>query len=222
MLDCLNEVSYYQTCMQRMWNQDAGWLRESGLNIPPNNNDSNNANNNNANNSSSSSSGNIIIGAYGDGSNSTQLPQANMPPHQRHQHEHTLDTSQSSSDADMPGLAFGAEGHSAYMTDHGYAQTGDLSSNKRAVVDHRYVDHYQDPVAGETTYVADMDITVDPVTAALMSGRGGVKIPFPNRLHYMLDQMDHEGLSGVVSWQPHGRCFVVHQPNDFVSKVLPK
>jgi len=51
--------------------------------------------------------------------------------------------------------------------------------------------------------------------------RGGVTTPFPLKLHEMLTATAAEGLEDVVSWQPHGRCFVVHKPKDFVL-MLPQ
>jgi len=51
--------------------------------------------------------------------------------------------------------------------------------------------------------------------------RGGVTTPFPLKLHEMLDGVVAEGLEHIVSWQPHGRCFVVHKPQEFV-ELLPK
>jgi len=51
--------------------------------------------------------------------------------------------------------------------------------------------------------------------------RGGVTTPFPLKLHEMLDVVVAEGLEHVVSWQPHGRCFVVHKPKEFV-ELLPE
>lgn len=51
--------------------------------------------------------------------------------------------------------------------------------------------------------------------------RGGVSVPFPSKLHVMLSKVEDDGLSDIVSWQPHGRCFIVHKPKEFVSKVMP-
>jgi hypothetical protein len=45
---------------------------------------------------------------------------------------------------------------------------------------------------------------------------------FPGRLHRMLRVVEAEGLSHIVSWQPHGRCFVVHKPIEFVRDILHK
>ncbi|GAX16311.1 hypothetical protein FisN_35Hh010 [Fistulifera solaris] len=52
--------------------------------------------------------------------------------------------------------------------------------------------------------------------------RGGVAVPFPNKLHAVLDQVEADGLSHVISWQPHGRCFVIHNPQEFVEYVMPR
>lgn len=51
--------------------------------------------------------------------------------------------------------------------------------------------------------------------------RGGVVTPFPLKLHEMLRQMEIDGLDHIVSWQPHGRCFLVHKSAEFV-KLLPQ
>lgn len=42
------------------------------------------------------------------------------------------------------------------------------------------------------------------------------------KLHVMLSSVEHDGNSHIVSWQAHGRCFVVHKPKEFVSTVMPK
>ena len=52
--------------------------------------------------------------------------------------------------------------------------------------------------------------------------KGGVTTPFPWKLHDMLDAMALEGSHSVVTWQPHGRAFMVHKPKDFVEKIMPK
>ena len=38
---------------------------------------------------------------------------------------------------------------------------------------------------------------------------------FPLKLYSVLDVADKDGLGGVMSWQPHGRCFVIHEPKRF-------
>ena len=44
---------------------------------------------------------------------------------------------------------------------------------------------------------------------------------FPYRLYEMLQSVERDGLDHIVSWQPHGRCFVVHQPEKFTA-LLPR
>jgi hypothetical protein len=44
---------------------------------------------------------------------------------------------------------------------------------------------------------------------------------FPLRLHYVLSEMEKDGLQHVASWQPHGRCFIVHDQERFVESILP-
>jgi hypothetical protein len=44
---------------------------------------------------------------------------------------------------------------------------------------------------------------------------------FPVKLHYMLNELEKDGMDDIVSWQPHGRCFLVHKQQQFVEQVLP-
>jgi HSF-type DNA-binding len=73
------------------------------------------------------------------------------------------------------------------------------------IVSHDYHDHSNDITEVRHTAVA----------------RGGVSIAFPLRLHELLDRIEADGFDCVVSWQPHGRCFVVHDTKKFVEKVMP-
>jgi hypothetical protein len=54
------------------------------------------------------------------------------------------------------------------------------------------------------------------------SVRGGVLLRFPVILHAVLDAVERDGYSEVISWQPHGRCFVIHKPKIFVSSIMQK
>lgn len=56
----------------------------------------------------------------------------------------------------------------------------------------------------------------------IKKGRGGVSSMFPTVLHHMLDDAEKNGFDDVISWQTHGRCFIVHQPKKFVDEVMPK
>lgn len=79
-------------------------------------------------------------------------------------------------------------------------------SNQQRKVDHKYVD-----------YVSVMEENMAGVVkAAHTSDRN-----FPVKLHFMLNEVTNDGLSHIVSWQPHGRCFLVHKQDDFINLILP-
>mmetsp|Transcript_27951 Transcript_27951/g.43422 ORF Transcript_27951/g.43422 Transcript_27951/m.43422 type:complete len:445 (-) Transcript_27951:254-1588(-) len=52
--------------------------------------------------------------------------------------------------------------------------------------------------------------------------RGGITETFPVKLHKLLDQIEGTELSSIVSWQPHGRAFIVHNQFRFVEEILAK
>ena len=72
-----------------------------------------------------------------------------------------------------------------------------------------YVDHLHEPKRS-TKSLAEAD------------GRRNITSAFPKKLHVMLDQVDKRGLSHIVSWQPHGRCFLVHNKREFIEIVVPR
>jgi len=78
--------------------------------------------------------------------------------------------------------------------------------NDRHFVVHNYHDHADDN---------------DEQDVPPPSRRRG-SLAFPAKLHAVLDQVEADGLSHVISWQPHGRCFVVHNPGEFVAHVMPR
>lgn len=82
--------------------------------------------------------------------------------------------------------------------------------NDRHFVVHNYHDHSND-------HDDENDVEEEPHRR-----RGGVSIAFPIKLHAVLDQVEADGLAHVISWQPHGRAFVVHKPKEFTDHVMPK
>ena len=53
--------------------------------------------------------------------------------------------------------------------------------------------------------------------------RGGVAVPFPVRLYEMLSATnDSSYLRSVISWQPHGRCFRIHDIERFSDEIMPR
>jgi hypothetical protein len=80
--------------------------------------------------------------------------------------------------------------------------------NERHFVVHSYHDH------------AD-DHSVSDSEQEEQRRRGGVSVSFPIKLHAVLDQVEMDGLADVISWQPHGRAFVIHKPKEFVGHIMP-
>ncbi|KAL7560150.1 hypothetical protein ACA910_013161 [Epithemia clementina (nom. ined.)] len=80
--------------------------------------------------------------------------------------------------------------------------------HKRSYVKHQYHDHSQDPETNEEEVPTPKN-------------KGGITTPFPMQLHDMLQHADIRGFDNIVSWQPHGRAFLVHDPQRFVSEVMP-
>ncbi len=86
---------------------------------------------------------------------------------------------------------------------------------ERHVIQHNYHDHANDNL--------DFDeLTSDTLTLESPKKKGGVAVPFPLKLHELLEKVDEEGLQHIVSWQPHGRAFVVREPKTFVADLMPR
>eukprot|EP00554_Chaetoceros_debilis_P011459 CAMPEP_0194105586 /NCGR_PEP_ID=MMETSP0150-20130528/5770_1 /TAXON_ID=122233 /ORGANISM="Chaetoceros debilis, Strain MM31A-1" /LENGTH=431 /DNA_ID=CAMNT_0038793505 /DNA_START=294 /DNA_END=1589 /DNA_ORIENTATION=- len=91
------------------------------------------------------------------------------------------------------------------------------ASKRRHVVQHDYHDHG-----------CDLDESSENNDGKELSKkqprkgpRGGVTTPFPVKLHMLLEQNLHENVN-VISWQPHGRCFLLRSPKDFLNSVMPR
>eukprot|EP00977_Amphora_coffeiformis_P024421 scaffold15759_cov174-Amphora_coffeaeformis.AAC.3 len=78
----------------------------------------------------------------------------------------------------------------------------------RHYVKHDYHDHADEPN--------------DPSKTPIRRRKGGVEIPFPVVLHRLVARVQSDGFGHIFGWQPHGRCFVIHKPEDFTDQILPK
>jgi len=90
-----------------------------------------------------------------------------------------------------------------------YSEVKPKPTTVRAFVEHHYHDHAQDPLA-------------KPLELTGPRSEGVMSRSFPEKLHQLLEAMDEEGTEHVVSWQPHGRCFVIHDKTEFVDTVMPR
>jgi hypothetical protein len=97
--------------------------------------------------------------------------------------------------------------------------TAHLQHHTKHYVEHNYHDHKHDPIELHSTTISLTEETGFPKRAG---HKGGVSIPFPEKLHELLETVDQHGQDDIIAWQPHGRCFVVHKPRDFVSNIMPQ
>ena len=90
------------------------------------------------------------------------------------------------------------------------------TTQQKHYVEHNYHDHSQD-IPFHLLFFNDKansqnlftDTTVNPKT-------------FPVKLQELLDNAEVEGHEHIISWQPHGRAFLLHKKKEFVETVLPR
>lgn len=58
--------------------------------------------------------------------------------------------------------------------------------------------------------------------SSVQSPAPAVATHFPTQLHFVLSELEADGMAHIASWQPHGRCFLVHKPKEFLESVLTK
>ena len=84
---------------------------------------------------------------------------------------------------------------------------------------HNYHDYAHEVEKGEGRAGNQLILIQEHTQSSDMSKGGEQK--FPVKLHYMLNELEKDGMDEIVSWQPHGRCFHVHKQQQFVEHVLP-
>jgi len=113
------------------------------------------------------------------------------------------------------------------------------SKEKKMMVDHTYHEHMNDlpPMnlnkssgsrrKSRGRGVASRSGSGDRLHSSLQQQyvcgptRGGVQHPFPATLHKVLEDMEKNGHENIMSWMPHGRCFMVKEPKEFVKDYMP-
>jgi HSF-type DNA-binding len=57
-----------------------------------------------------------------------------------------------------------------------------------------------------------------------ISHQSASNLAFPIKLFEILELVEKDGFSRIISWQPHGRCFVIHRPMEletFLARYMP-
>ncbi len=47
-----------------------------------------------------------------------------------------------------------------------------------------------------------------------------IKLPFPWKLHRLLEDVEKDGNAHIVSWLPDGKGFKVHKPREFRENIM--
>jgi hypothetical protein len=97
--------------------------------------------------------------------------------------------------------------------------SGEESSSSRSVTTAQDETHYRDYLR---VAAGNVQQEIHSPKGKRRGPRGGVVVPFPVKLYNMLKGVEQEGLEHIVSWQPHGRCFIVHKPKEFVEEIMPR
>ena len=121
--------------------------------------------------------------------------------------------------------AFSKVGKFSFLVGIGGAG-GNVYAKVDDTVNHDYHDHVNERDPDEAYYDTDEESRSSGYRKKTKGPkrrgpRGGVAVPFPEKLHLMLSNVEGGGYENVISWQPHGRCFMVHKPKEFVSEVMP-
>lgn len=73
---------------------------------------------------------------------------------------------------------------------------------------------------------ADMAIVMNlfnfPQHARRKGPRGGVAVPFPVRLHILLESNQDDVVRTIAAWQSHGRSFRIQSVESFVQNIMPR
>lgn len=92
-------------------------------------------------------------------------------------------------------------------------KTGPRPKHPHIITQHNYHDHSTDPVKDNEHLESTHDKNGH-------SKQHHHMMAFPLKLYDMLERVEAEGSQSVVSWQSHGRCFVVHDVAQF-KQLLP-
>jgi hypothetical protein len=49
-----------------------------------------------------------------------------------------------------------------------------------------------------------------------------IKLPFPWKLHELLDHVERDSKEHIISWLPCGRAFQIHKPDEFCDSIMTK
>jgi hypothetical protein len=80
------------------------------------------------------------------------------------------------------------------------------------------------PTQPYTDYSASEEIPIGAKEGLLLEqyNKNLVKGPFPFKLHIVLKVLDQEGSHDIISWNSHGRSFIIKNQHKFEAEVMPR
>ncbi|KAL3926561.1 MAG: hypothetical protein SGBAC_013428 [Bacillariaceae sp.] len=89
-----------------------------------------------------------------------------------------------------------------------------LSGNQRM--------HDGSPRASDGMYVDGSSMSEDfSGLGASSSSFNSTVASFPLQLQRMLDKLEADGTTDIISWLSHGRAFIIHDPDAFATRIMP-
>ncbi|CAB9512695.1 Heat stress transcription factor [Seminavis robusta] len=85
------------------------------------------------------------------------------------------------------------------------------------------IGEHQPPQYRDFSVLREEDVPPSPQPSlrATRRRKGPKELSFPTKLHDMLTNCKAEGLSHIISWKEHGRCFVIPDPKQFAARIMP-
>lgn len=93
------------------------------------------------------------------------------------------------------------------------------------VVDPSYRDHVVSDLmlhGASGGNISNINNDDEQVVAHRSRHTGGIAVTFPEKLFDMLNAAATVGFEHIISWQPHGRSFLIHYKNLFVETIMPR
>lgn len=85
-----------------------------------------------------------------------------------------------------------------------------------------FVSPTPNPSRRNATATATARSTATTTETATKQRHTGGALTYVERVQNMLEEAHKEGFNHIVSWQPHGRAFKIHNPKEFSEKILPR
>lgn len=104
---------------------------------------------------------------------------------------------------------------------------GDLEdSTEAAYLDADNSDNEEDDNASSSSshpsQAPDDDNDEERMLSEFTTKGGRVILPFPLKLHNLLEESERDGLQEIVSFQEDGKVFTIHHPDRFATELMPK